>query len=33
MEAMHKIFYAPRFPFHEAFDMCHPNYGLEDGEF
>ena len=30
---MHKIFYAPRFPFHKAFDMCHPNYDLNDNEF
>ena len=25
-----KMFYAPRFPLHEAFDMCHPNYGRDE---
>ena len=26
---MHRFNFAPRFPVHEAFDMCHPNFGKE----
>jgi len=26
---MQRFNFAPRFPAHEAFDMCHPGYGKE----
>ena len=26
---VHRFNFAPRFPVHEAFDMCHPSFGKE----